>query len=75
MRDDQPEQDVSRWMDRVTVLDLVCESMTEPVVVTRQEEEDRRSSEEVVTVSNIVEKSGEEEKKEGDEGTSDERGI
>jgi hypothetical protein len=36
-----------RDVDRVTVLGLVCEKMTERVVCARQEEEDRRVRQEV----------------------------
>jgi hypothetical protein len=37
----------------VTVLGLVCEKMSERVVVTREEEEDRRTRQKTVTVSSL----------------------
>ncbi len=37
----------------MTVLGLVCEKMSERVVVTREEEEDRRTRQKTVTVSSL----------------------
>lgn len=41
----------SQSTDRVTVLGLVCEKITEWVVFTRQEEEDRRRRQEVSIIT------------------------
>jgi hypothetical protein len=51
----RPEEDNEKKTyqstDRVTVLGLVCEKMTERVVLARQEEEDRRVREEVSSIT------------------------
>ena len=60
-------------MDRVTVLGLVCEKMTEWVVLPRQEGEDRPSRKKVVRI--VEDDPGEEEDIEDDEGVQDQRQI
>ena len=60
-------------VDRVTVLGLVCEKMSQRVILGRQEEEDGRERQEV---SNITQDHAvEEEDMEDDEGVEDEREI
>ena len=60
-------------VDRVTVLGLVGEKMTEGVVLPRQEEEDRRSRKDLVRT--VEDGPGEEEDIEDDDGVQDEREI
>jgi len=70
---DDNENKTYQRTDRVTVLGLVCEKMTQGVLLVRQEEEDRRERQEV---SNITQDHAvEEEDMEDDEGVEDEREI
>ena len=59
--------------DRVTVLGLVCEKMSELVVFVRQEEEERRTRQEVSSITQ--DDTVDEEDLEDDEGFQDERDI
>jgi hypothetical protein len=59
--------------DRVTVLGLVCEKMTERVALVRQEEEDRRVRQEVSTIAQ--DESVDEEDMSDDDGFQDDREI
>jgi hypothetical protein len=59
--------------DRVTVLGLVCEKMSELVVFVRQEEEERRTRQEVSSITQ--DDTVDEEDLKDDEGVQDEREI
>ena len=60
-------------VDRVTVLGLVCERMTERVELDRQEQEDRRVRQDVCIITQ--DESVDEEVMVADDGFQDDRGI